>query len=71
MVLRDTLTTTKMSKTDIVVTYLTRITQVHDELSVVGEIVSDQEMVRTALNGVTEPWKAFVKGFWIGCLPVV
>ena len=62
MVLRDKLRNTKMSKTDTVTTYLTRITYVHDELSVVGETVFDQEMMRTTLNGVTEPWKVFIEG---------
>ena len=62
MVLRDKLRATKMSKIDTVATYLTRITQVCDELSVVGETVFGQEMVRTALNGVTEPWKVFIEG---------
>jgi hypothetical protein len=42
--------------------YITRITQVHDELGVVGEVISDGEMVRTALNGFSEKWNTFVKG---------
>ena len=62
MVLRDKMRTTKMSKTDIVVTYLTKIMQVHDEISTIGEIVLDHEMVRMVLNGVTEPWKVFIEG---------
>jgi len=61
MVLRDKLKNTKMSKIDTVATYLTKITQVHDELSVVGETVPDHKMVRTALNGVTKPWNVFVE----------
>ena len=32
-----------------------------NELSVVGEIVSDQEMVKMTLNFLTEPWKVFVE----------
>ena len=42
--------------------YLTRITQVRDELSTVGEAISDGELVRTALNGFLEKWDTFVKG---------
>ena len=42
--------------------YLTRITKVRDELSVVGEAITDGELVRTALNGFSKKWNTFVKG---------
>lgn len=51
-----------MSKIDTVAFYLTRITQVRDELAAVGETVADSELVRTALNGFTKQWTSFVKG---------
>ena len=44
----------KMTKTKNVATYLTKITQVIDEIGVVGEVIADNELVRTALNGVTK-----------------
>jgi hypothetical protein len=62
MVLRDRLKNTKMSKTDSVTTYLTRITQVHDQLGAVSETVTDVELVRVALNGFTKPWTSFIEG---------
>ena len=43
------------------VSYLTEITHVRDELGVVGERVLDEELVRTTLNGVTKPWYVFVE----------
>ena len=43
------------------VAYLTRITQVRDELGVVEEVVHGAELVHTALNGVTKPWAVFVE----------
>ena len=43
------------------VSYLTRITQVRDELGVVGERVLYFELVRTTLNGVIKPWAVFVE----------
>jgi hypothetical protein len=43
-----------MTKTENVATYLTRITQMRDELGAVGVVVADNELVRTALNGVTK-----------------
>ena len=42
-----------MTKTENVATYLTRITQVRDEPGVVGEVIANNELVQTALNGVT------------------
>jgi hypothetical protein len=62
MVLREKLKSTKMSKTNTVTSYLTRISQVHDELSVVGEEVKDDELARTALNGFSKKWASFMKG---------
>jgi len=54
MVLREQLRSTKMSKSDIVVSYLTGISQAHDELTTIGEVVNDDELVRTTLNGFLE-----------------
>ncbi len=51
-----------MSKIDTLTSYPTRISQIRDELAVVGEKVSDLELVRIALNGFTKPWASFVKG---------
>jgi hypothetical protein len=62
MVLREKLHSMKMSRSDTVTSCLTIITQIHDELAVVGEKVEDQELVRTALKGFSKPWDAFVHG---------
>jgi hypothetical protein len=60
MVLREKLKSIKMTKDENVVTYLTRLTQVRDELGAVGEAIADGELVRTSLNGVTKQWAVFV-----------
>jgi len=62
MVLRDKLRAMKMSRTDTAATYFTWITQVHDELTTIREIVDDPELVRTALNGFTKSREVFVAG---------
>jgi hypothetical protein len=31
-------------------------------LVAVGEVMTDEEMVRTTLNGFTKPWAPFIKG---------
>jgi hypothetical protein len=62
MVLREKLKSIKMTKAKNAVTYLTRLTQVRDELGAMGESIADSELVRTALNGVSKQWVVFVEG---------
>ena len=62
IVLREKLRNTKMTDVDTVTTYLTKISQVRDELGVAGEKVEDEELVRYALNGFTAKWHTFVQG---------
>jgi hypothetical protein len=62
MVLREKLRDTKMTESDKVTTYLTRIRQVRDALAAIGEAVDDSELVRTALKGFTKEWTPFIKG---------
>ena len=54
MLLRDKLRNTKMTNSDIVTTYLTRISHVRDELVAIGEKVDDSQLVRMALKGFTK-----------------
>jgi hypothetical protein len=51
-----------MVRGESVVTYLTKFTQIRDELAVVGETVDETELVRIALNGFTKQWDVFVRG---------
>jgi hypothetical protein len=62
MVLRERLRSTKMAKGEGVVHYLTRLTQIRDELAAVGEKTEDSELVRVALNGFSKSWDVFVRG---------
>lgn len=54
MVLREKLSDTKMSKNEIVSSYLTKISQVRDVFVSIWEKVFDSKLVRTALNRFTE-----------------
>jgi hypothetical protein len=51
MALRKQLHGTKMAKGEGVIPYLTRITQIRDELATVEVKVEDLELVRIALDG--------------------
>ena len=61
IVLREKFKGTKTSRSDTAASYLNRITQVRDEFVIARKKVSDQELVRTALNGFTKRW-SIVKG---------
>ena len=62
MVLQERMRNTKMAKGEGVVPYLTRLTQIKDELWVVGSETEDEDLVRIDLNGFSKPWDVFVKG---------
>jgi hypothetical protein len=62
MVLREKLRDTKMTRSNTVTNYLTKITHVRDQFALVGVVVSDEEMVRMTLNGFSKPWAPFIKG---------
>ena len=62
LVLEDKLKSTKMIKGEGVTSYLTRLSQVRDELAAVGVKISHGDMVRIAFKGFTEEWKPFIKG---------
>ena len=50
MVLREKLKSIKMAKGEVLISYLTRISQVRDELAAVGEVVPNAKLVRTAFE---------------------
>ena len=61
MVLREKLRSTKMARGESVTSYLTRVSQVRDELAAVGEVVDNSELIRVALNGFSKYWESFVR----------
>ena len=62
LVLEDKLKSTKMIKGEGVRSYLTRFSQVRNELVFIGMTISDSDMVRIALKEFTKEWKRFIKG---------
>ena len=51
----------QMNKTENMASYITGITQVRYDLREVEDIVHGSELVRTTLNGVTNPWDLCVE----------
>ena len=41
--------------------YLTRISQVRDELATIRGVVFGTELVHTTVNGIAKPWAIFVE----------
>ena len=80
MVLMEKPKTIKMGKTDSATGYLTKITNVRDELAAIGEVIQPTELVRIAVNGLPSSWMNFVDGvcaretlptwerFWDDCI---
>lgn len=62
MMPREKLKNAKMTISNTVTSYLTKITQVCDDLKIVRAVVEEDEMVRTTLNGFTNIWTSFMKG---------
>jgi hypothetical protein len=61
MALKAKLHDTKMGKEERVSSYLTQVAEVKDKLAIVGEVITNSELVRIALNGFTKEWEVFVK----------
>lgn len=49
-----------MTKSDTVTSYITRVSQVRDELGVISEKVEESKLVMTSLNNFSKPWDSFV-----------
>ena len=62
MVLYDRLRGIRMLQDESVTYFLSRYTQIRDELGVAGEVVDPDSMVRIALNNFTKPWGPFIRG---------
>jgi hypothetical protein len=60
MLLQNKLSTIHISKTDIVVSYLARITKSRDQFHAIRIVVEDKESVSIALNGLVVSWRPFV-----------
>ena len=62
MVLKEKLKTTKMGN-DSAIGYLTKITNVRNELAAVGKVIPPTELVHIAVNGLPRSWMNFADGF--------
>jgi hypothetical protein len=40
--------------------YFSRISEIKEQLKVIGDTIDEDEFVITTLNGLTRPWDAFI-----------
>ena len=59
--LRSQLKRTKMRKGESIQDYFTRISQIKEKLSVIGDILDEDELVMNSLNGLTRTWDSFIQ----------
>ena len=60
MNLRAQLKSTKMSHGESIQDYFTRVPQIKEQLEAFGDKLDEDELVMTALNGLTRPWESFI-----------
>jgi hypothetical protein len=61
MNLRTHLKNTRMQRGESIKEYFSRISQFKEQLEVIGDAIDEDELIMTALNGLTRPWDAFIQ----------
>ena len=61
LTLRNKLPDMKMTKTENIASYFTRITELHDKLRSSGDNLEEKELVMTTLNGLPPSWESFIQ----------
>jgi hypothetical protein len=51
-----------MNKSETIANFFTRISQIKDQLTAIGDPVEDVELLTTTLNGFPPSWDPFVQG---------
>jgi hypothetical protein len=61
MNLRTQLKNTRMQKGEMIQEYFSRISEFKERLEAIGDTIDEDELIMTALNGLTRPWNAFIQ----------
>ena len=62
MTLRKQLKNVKIQNAETMQSYLTRVSQIKEQLEAVEEEVENAEVVIITLNGLPRPWDSFIQG---------
>ena len=66
MNLRTQLKSTKMCQGQSIQDYFTRVSQFKEQLEAIGDSLDEDELLMTALNGLTRPWDSFIQTMCAG-----
>src|ERR1700677_2733795 len=58
---RTQLKNTRMQKGEAIQEYFSKISQFKEQLEEIGDTIDKDELIMTALNGLTRPWDAFIQ----------
>jgi hypothetical protein len=61
LTLKHQLQNLKMMKVDTIATFFMKILEIKDQLGVIGETVTDRELVMITLNALPRHWKPFIQ----------
>jgi hypothetical protein len=61
MNLRTQLKNTRMQKGETIQEYFSRISEFKEQLEAIRDTIDEDELIMTALNGLTRPWDAFIQ----------
>jgi hypothetical protein len=59
--LRTQLKNTRMQKGETIQEYFSRISEFKEQLEAIGDTIDEDELIMTALNGLTRPWDAVIQ----------
>ena len=62
MTLRNQLKGVKIQKTETMQSYFSRVSQTKEQLETIGDMVEEEEVVMTTLNGLPREWDSFIRG---------
>ena len=61
MTLRNHLKSVKAQKLETMQSYFTRVAQIKEQLEVIGDMVEEEEIIMTTLNGIPRDWESFIR----------
>ena len=62
MTLRNQLKGVKIQKTKTIQSYFSRVSQIKEQFEAIGDMVEEEEVVMTTLNGLPRDWEYFIIG---------
>ena len=62
MTLINQLKSVKVQKSETMQSYFTRVSQIKEQLEAISDMIEEEEVVITILNGLPREWESFIRG---------